>query len=331
VLASAGTGRELDAVEADRWWGSEAVSTRLADPAGTVSLIVRKVLLLAGSPELSLDYAPAIDDNPWRHAAPMPFALLFALSAAGAMLRGFRKSGGGDVWGAIVAAALTPVLFYFSSRYRLPVAALLCIPAACGAVALVEDWRRGPTRRTMIATGAAVVLLATSLVVSPRPLVREARATSLANRAVAWKQAGNLPRAEDDLRRALAIEADSVPAHYNLGVVLEAGGRADEAESAYRSALQLDPGHVESAGNLAGILVRAGRAEEALAPLRRALSSRPDHRACWTNLVVALVSIGRADEARLATEEARGNGVTLAPGLLEAIQRETGGRSSEER
>ena len=49
-------GREFDEVEADGWWGRQAVDARLSDPSGSLALLARRVLLLVNSRELGLDY-----------------------------------------------------------------------------------------------------------------------------------------------------------------------------------------------------------------------------------------------------------------------------------
>src|SRR6185436_17149901 len=68
--ASARAGRALDAVEADGFWWREGLRVRAADPAGTIALLIRRALLTIDSAEHGLDYAPALDENPLRFAAP---------------------------------------------------------------------------------------------------------------------------------------------------------------------------------------------------------------------------------------------------------------------
>jgi tetratricopeptide (TPR) repeat protein len=317
--ASALSGRRLDAVEADRFFRREAVRVRLADPAGTAALAGYRVLLLLDDFEHGLDYAPFLDTNPFRWSAPVPFALLAGLACAGLVALGARTSGGAAVWTAIAAAALVPVVFYVSSRYRLPFSVLLAVPAGAGASVLAGTVAAAsPARRWGgLLAGLACALL--SLCVPSGRLVRSETAGALANRGVAFQKQGDLAAAERDLRAALAIDASASAVWYNLAVVLEASGRGAEAERAYVEALSREPGHAESSGNLAALLLRRGDAEAAIPVLRRALASRPGSEVLWTNLVVALASAGRAEEARRAARDAAGAGVTLDPELLAAV------------
>jgi Tfp pilus assembly protein PilF len=324
LQASLQSGRELDPIEADRWWARRAVAERLRDPGGSVVLLGKKLGFLLAHEELGLDYDPGLDRNPWRFGAPLGFAVVLGLAAAGLVLVGFKGSGGWRVWGAVAACAATPLIFYMSSRYRLPTAVLLCLPAGVALPALWRELRRGPSRRTWIALAVGVACAAGSWAIPIGFTGEELRAGALANRAVAWKARGDLAAAERDLREALAFDPDtrrmaSVAALYTLGVVLDARGDAGGSEEAYVRALTIDPSHVESAANLAALLIRQQRAGGAIAALRTALAERPDHRPAWSNLVVALAALGDLAAAREAAREAASYGIDLDPALLRTI------------
>lgn len=318
--ARARTGRDLDEVEADRWWGAQALRARAADPGGTAVLVGRRLWLLLDNREHGLDYNAALDRNPWRFVAPLSFAPLFGLAVAGVILVGFRSTGGAKLWTAVAASAVAPVAYYVSSRYRLPLVLLLSVPAGVAAARLVAAASsRGRLGRLQLALAGALAAALFSLAAPFGDLARAEEAGALANLASEAKRAGDLGGSEKLLRTALSMDPDCVGCSYNLGVVLEALGRAAEAEDSYRKALALDAGQAESAANLAAILVRSGRAREALGPLREALAHRPGHAACWVNLIVALASLGDLEGAIRAAGEAARSGVALDPGLLETI------------
>jgi tetratricopeptide (TPR) repeat protein len=283
-LASFYKGREVDPVEADHWWGRRAVRARLEDPGGTLGLVARRLALIVSNEELSLDYAPALDARPWRWLAPLPFALLIGLAGAGLYLRGVAGSGGRYVWGAAAACAATPLLFYVSSRYRLPLAAVLCIPAGAGLAGLA--CRAFGLRRRGTALAIAAALAAVSLVSPTGGLDGTSEAAARANRAAAWMKTGNPSRAEVDLKRALEIDPDSVPALGRLAGLLEREGRRAEIDEYYQRALDEHP-------------------------------ATPAER--WTGVVLGLVGAGDLHAARRAVEEARREGVELDPELLERL------------
>jgi tetratricopeptide (TPR) repeat protein len=319
-FASALAGRTLDAVEADRYWGRRAVSARADEPVGTAVLAGRKLALSVANAEIPLDYAPSLDDNPWRHLAPVPFAVVFALAGTALVFRGREGSGGWTAWGAVLACAAAPWIFYVSSRYRLPAVAMLCIPAGAGVALVAESLRRGSAGRRRLAVLATAFGLAFASVVLPAgPVARGAEASALASRAVAWKRAGDPGRGMRDLEAALERDPRSVAAWFNLGVLQEEADLPARAEESYRRALELYRGHPESAGNLSALLIRDGRPGEGIPALLDALEVRPFDLNCWTNLVVALVLTGEIDSARSAAAAAAAEGVSLDPPLLDAL------------
>ncbi len=317
-LARRRSGEDLDPVTADRWWARQACRARAAAPWGTVKLLARKTMLLFANAELGQDYAPGIDRNPWRWSAPLPFAVLVGLAAAGAFGLGLGRSGGMPTWGAILGCALTPLIFYFSSRYRLPLATLMCIPGAAGLTLLAAPGTGAGRRRWLgLAAGAAFTVV--SFMMPIGNLAEQVEAGALANRAAAWTDAGDDVSAERDLRDGLARYPDSAPVLLNLGVLLHSDGRTDEAKAVYRRAFDVDPEFGEAAANLAAILLQEGRTEEAVPILRRSLVFRDDCGPCWTNLVVALAALGDLEAARAVAADAAGHGFSLRPDLLETI------------
>jgi tetratricopeptide (TPR) repeat protein len=328
LLARRHGGPELDPVEADRWWGREALRTRARDPLGTLELLVRRTAMTLDSHEYGLDYAPGLDGNRWSFAMAawggpawplLPLGLLLGLSAAGLLLRGPSGTGGYPLWSALLACAAAPLLFYVSSRYRLPFAALLVVPAGCGVAALI-DGSLIPRRR-LTAMAAAMVVLVLSLLVPFHGLKRTMRAEDLGKRAEAWRRVGELDRAQREMDAALALAVESAPLMHNAGVLAEARSDAKAARRYYREAIRIDPGLAESAANLSALLIGAGRADDAVAVLLPALRMRPAHRSCWTNLVVARLELGQLAEARGAADEAARHGVRLPAGLLAEVER----------
>jgi tetratricopeptide (TPR) repeat protein len=290
-------------------------------------LLARRVLLVLDNYEHSLDAAPALDENPWRFAFPAPFCLLLGFAAVGWVALGLAGSGGIAAWVPILATVATPLVFYVSSRYRLPTALFLCVPAGAGAAVILGATRVAPSSKRIISavlTGSLVAIV--SLIVVPSgALARSEEAAAHANRASVFAEGHDLKRAEGEARRALALDPSSVPARYNLAVVLVAGGLKADAEALYREVLEVDPSHAESAGNLANLLIERGDAKEAVPILETALSGRPGDAACWTNLVVAWISLGDSARARRAVVEAENMGVQLAPELVEAAGAESKG------
>lgn len=311
--ASARAGRPLDAVEADGFWWKTGLRARASDPAGSVALMARRAMLTVDNAEHGLDYAPALDANPLRFSAPLPFAVLFGLAVFAVAALGWARAGGFVVWSSVAVAAAAPLVFYVSSRHRLPAAFLLAVPAGAGLSALRAERRRWP-----FVLGAGAMLV--SFAVPSADYVRTEKAGALSILADVERKAGALDAAAATARRATELDPQNAVAWFNRGVVEGARGNAAEAERAYRAALAADPGQPDAAANLAGLLVVAGRAAEAGPPLERALAVWPRHAVGWTNLVVAYAATGDLPRAREAARRAAAAGVAIDPELLKTLE-----------
>jgi len=311
--AGARAGRPLDAVEADGFWWREGLKARSADLKGSALLAVRRGLLTIDNAEHALDYAPALDGNPLRFAAPLPFAVLLGLAVFAVSAVGFTRTGGFTLWSSVLVAAAAPLVFYVSSRLRLPLAFLLAVPAGAGLAAFRTERRRLP----YVAGAAALVA---SLAVPSGDYMRTEKASALSVLAEVQLKAGELDAAADTSRRATELDPENAVAWFNRGVVERERGNTAEAERAYRAAIAADPGQPDAPANLAGLLVVSGRASEAAPALERALAVWPRHAVGWTNLVVVYAATGDRARALDAVARAHTAGVALDPELVKTVE-----------
>ncbi len=108
-------------------------------------------------------------------------------------------------------------------------------------------------------------------------------AVSQTNAGMALRQMRSFGHALSYLRRAVELNPQSAPAHFNLGSVLFELNDT-ECESEFRRAVELDPRHVDARVNLAVVHNRTGRLESAAALVRQALSIAPDHAEAHANM-----------------------------------------------
>ncbi len=286
-LASFFAGRELDPVEADRFWARRAIAARGVDLPDSLALVARRAGLVLGNEELSVDYAPLLDMRPWRWLAPLPFACVLGLAAAGLCLGGVRGSGGWTAWGTILACAATPLVFYVSSRYRLPLAAALMLPAGAGLAGLTATARETTARRRGVSLAVAAGVAALSFLVPTGEVGRISEAAARVNRASVWEKKGDLERAEQELKRALELDPDSAPALRRISEIFDRTGRSAEFGPYYQRGLALEASTLE---------------------------------ARWSNVILEAVVAGDPLGAARAADEAERRGVELAPGLREKLQ-----------
>lgn len=309
-LAEKESGRPLRDGEVSSFWFRKGLGFAVEQPAAWLALEGQKLLLALSGAELPLEYHPRLDGNPARWLAPAPFALVLALASVRLLSRKRISRTEGPaliVLGTVLCALL---LFYVSSRYRLPAMPALLALGGSGAATLWER-ARADRRAVMVpATLAAAVLFGSAgypplaegdllSVLDARGLAdlgearlasgRPEEAVALYRRAVALngedayarldlskalRASGDAPAAERELRETVRLAPALAEARYDLGVLLFESGRLEEAAAEFREAFRLDPASVPAANNLLGTLLELGRREEALEVHREMLSRR---------------------------------------------------------
>jgi Tfp pilus assembly protein PilF len=184
------------------------------------------------------------------------------------------------------------------------------LPAAHAGVRLAREGRRFPMAR-------ALVVALPLLVVSHTKEYGVAEPFDLPmlyfGRAYAYSETGDLARAEEMYREALAVAPDDPRALVNLGMVLTKEGKLDEAEKALREALARDPGYGSFVwNNLALARLARGENEEALRFFQEALAVDPNDPDVYANAGNVLLSLGRLDEALARYDEALRRGTARA-------------------
>ena len=116
---------------------------------------------------------------------------------------------------------------------------------------------------------------------------------------VVYLQAGNLPEAEKQIRKALTVREDAV-ALGNLGNLLQGRQQLVEAEASYRRALELKPDFADAHYNLGLLLLSTDHMADAECSFRRAVQFKPDFVNAHYNLGTVLKSSGRLPEAEAA-------------------------------
>jgi tetratricopeptide (TPR) repeat protein len=96
---------------------------------------------------------------------------------------------------------------------------------------------------------------------------------------------------------AVALQAQSPGARYNLGLALHNKGQLDEAIPEYREAIRIKNDYAEAHLQLGDALADKGRLDEAIAEYREAIRIKKDFAEAHDNLGRALLDKGQLDEA----------------------------------
>ena len=127
----------------------------------------------------------------------------------------------------------------------------------------------------------------------------------LYSRALSWERRDDIPRAEADLRKVLAIDPENVAALNALGYTLaDRTTRYEEALRLIDRARVAEPGNAAIIDSYGWVLYRLGRNKEALVELRRAYTLQKDPEIA-AHIAEVLWFEGEKEAAREMFDEAR--------------------------
>jgi superkiller protein 3 len=122
--------------------------------------------------------------------------------------------------------------------------------------------------------------------------------------ALAFHTKGELARALECYKNAVATKPDFIEAWFNLAACYQEDGQSQAAFEAYDEVVQLDPQHARGWCNMGVLCFEVGDYEQAVFCCEQAALSKPDYAKAWDNLGVALSVLGRLDQALPAFEKA---------------------------
>jgi len=294
------SGREMTARERSRFWFHEGLSWIRQNPDRWLHLTWLKFRNFWGAYEIPDN----IDLYVYREWAPVlrvplaDYGMVAPLALLGAAFA-WRRPGWVRALLVFLGVYMTAVVaFFVLSRYRLTALPAMFALAGIGAV---ECWRRyrlgflGPRsqRRRKPFVVATLLWLAFACFVSlPVRLPPDDPAFKLAktfhlptreekgtmehfNLGVIYAKEGNLPAAEEQLRRAAEVAPEEPRVRLELGKVLARGGKTAEAIASYRRAAELEPGNATTFHVLGILYKRMGEPGEARRAFEQALALDP--------------------------------------------------------
>lgn len=312
------TGRLMRPAEVDRHFLGKGLSFWAQHPGEALSLQVRKLGLVVGMHERSntkhlyfwRDRSPLLKWPVW-----LGFTPLLLLGILGFWRRDLDPGSRFLLLGSAVAFALTLALFFVNGRFRLPLVALLVIPAAGGLDWLWMAWRQ---HRWALPRPAVAVLLTAALVsVTPDLLAYHPRA-GLGDPAVwyslgqSYQAIGDESRAVTAYRRALAqqrakpqphFELIAEPLYTSLGDLLTRTGRVAEAQQLYAGWARANPRDVEPRVRLGDTLLQTGNIDGATEQFAAVLRMDPDNPQARLGMAWSDLYRGHAERAHAAFEE----------------------------
>jgi Tfp pilus assembly protein PilF len=243
------------------------------------------------------EWSPFLSALVWKIGRfGFPFGLLLPFAVVGLVHLGRRIPLLIVLFLACYGAAV--ILVFVAARYRAPLVPALSIPAAAGALALVDLVRRGQRKRAGVY--AALVIAVAALSSLPGPFLRE----QIDYHGEMLYMVGTRMIEDDEdalalelLQAALERRPDHAETHNALGNLRFKHGDHAAAATHYRRAVAIDAGFRVARDNLGRALLARGRFDEAVRQLRIVLADDPDHGAARYYCGLALARLGRLDEA----------------------------------
>ncbi|MDO9694816.1 MAG: tetratricopeptide repeat protein [Candidatus Latescibacteria bacterium] len=290
AMAEKDAGRDLKPSEVDRWFLGRGLAFWAGEPLAALELYATKLRLLLGEGERSNDkYIYAWRD--WSPLLRLPiwpgWTVVLVLGALGWCRRDGVPGTRRLTLGVTALYAVSILLFFVNARFRLPVAALLTIPAGAGADALWTAVRGRRWVHGLIGPAVAALLAVAALsdLVTFREHRTEANPFHHFTLGNAWLDKGRLEDAGREYAEAIAIQRRTPQPHFDLISdnlfesfigLRQREGRNDEALRLAREWVDLAPEAQSGRLWLGELLLAAGRLDEAAAHYEIALRSHPD-------------------------------------------------------
>lgn len=241
------SGQRLTRSESSSWWKGEGQRFWREHPGRALLLTGKKLMLFWSHREMDdlrmLDQLK-ISDPVFRYLPGIPFALFSLLGLVGLALP--RQAAVPRA--ALIAGMAGLVVFFITSRYRLPLTPLM---AALGMAGLAESFRSGK----YIRTGWLVVMM---VVILFPFAVRNQKPVDYYNVAVHLMNAGDNEQAVRVAVEGIEEAPDYAPLSSVRGMLYFKEGNYREAADAFRRSLELFPANARDVYNLALSLARRG-------------------------------------------------------------------------
>jgi tetratricopeptide (TPR) repeat protein len=302
---------ERHGIGLDMWKGQEFFYKRvrnyiLTEPLHFVQGLLRKTLQFVSSREIPRN----VDIYTLRKWSPFmlkslvwkvdgfgfPTGVLLPLAAVGLFFRWRQIPGPVILFVLLYAASI--ILVFVSSRYRSPMAPVMCCLAAGGLGEVIKRMRSGRGKRCIGITACVLVIVLLATVGGPF------RAEKVNYEAEIYyclgyyaRQAEEFGRAIDHYETCLRLNPNISAAHNNLAVILSKRGDVEQAVAHYNKAVQLEPDYTKTRLNIAMALLKSGKPDIAIEHLKEAVKQEPSLVRAQKLLGQALTEVGDPDGA----------------------------------
>ncbi len=300
-VAKARLGEQASAGAVNFFWFRKAFAFIVRQPLSWLELMAKKLVIVLNCYE-----PPDVEDYYFtQRFAPVlqwplvTFSVIGPLALVGWVVsRGRRGASLPRLF--VFALAAANILFFVTSRYRMPLVPYAAILAAYCVFWLSRYIASSPLSRL----GLPIGLLVGAIVLSNLRPLRHSFAIPYYNLSIRYAESGHLGKAQQAALEAIRLNPRLVDGYFQLGGLAYRESRFEEARQYFSETIAKDPSYAKAYINL-GLLDEAdGRLEDALVAYRNAVALTPWDAQAQVNLGCAYAKTGHAELATRAFEEA---------------------------
>ncbi|PIP20534.1 MAG: hypothetical protein COX40_04225 [Candidatus Omnitrophica bacterium CG23_combo_of_CG06-09_8_20_14_all_40_11] len=313
LIAEKNLGRPLNNKEINWFWFKKGFAYIASHPYAYLKLTLRKFLIFINGyePQDIEDFYFAKKFIPLLR---FPFISFYFISALGILgwVVCIRKPEASVIKLFILGYGISNILYFVTSRYRLPAVPYFIILASYGLFWLTKRLSAGNLNRIIW----LICLLAFLFFLTNIRIFKHDFSYAFYNLSVKYIDTDNVSKALESAQEAIRINPHIAPAYFNLGIISYRQGKIKEATDNFLKTLELNPNYFEAHYNLGFIYEEAGDPEKAIKYYLSSLKINPQDEQVYFNLGCAYLKTGQQDLAK----QAFGQAMRLNPRLIPQVK-----------
>jgi len=277
-LAEKNSGRKLKPSEMSGFWFKQAFGFIKTYPLKYLQLLGKKFYFFWNSYEIESNkdlyfysrWSSLLRLLLWDHLLRFPFGVICPLALLGMILNAKFWKKYFLIYAFILSYMFSVILFFVTSRFRLPVIPFLIMFASFSIYWLVEKIRKKQTRTFLVSLYILIplFLIANSNLFGVNKPDLSATYNTL---GIIYSKKGWFDSAISIYQKSIEVNPNSALPHLHLGNAYYKKGYWDEAKNEYGQAINLDPNMAAAHNHLGYIYDRMDQDEEAFQAYKKAL------------------------------------------------------------
>jgi 4-amino-4-deoxy-L-arabinose transferase-like glycosyltransferase/Flp pilus assembly protein TadD len=288
-------GRPLKPSEVSRFWFKRTLNFITDYPEKFIQLLGTKSFLFFNNYEIpdNYDYQFLKTLTPALNVGILSFGIVVLAATLGIMLFLWTGPKFYLIYGFIITYAASVILFFVTSRYRIPIAPILLPFAAMFVLEGVQQIRNS-NQKHLTCLG---FLLIPSVFFIFKPISLVDFSFSYKNMGIAYEKKELFKEALRLYQNAEKIEPNDAKAIHHIGGIFLKTGNNKKAKETFLKSIQLNPQLAEAYFSLAETYLKNGQKKDAITSYKTGLKIKPDDHNSHFNLAELYRQSGLIDKA----------------------------------